>query len=133
MHPIMTIVSALLVASACAENTPHVFDGQYRVAILQTADTCKTVSIDTNAPRGLTTRLDLFRRSDGLYDLHWIDGWVPDLYTFTAVDLGDGDVSHGVGGATEVVGTLTTEVLDLELVQRAHEANGQPCERHVTV
>lgn len=109
------------------------FDGQYRVAVSQVENTCDGVGVGDDAP-GLTTRLDLFRRSDGTYDLRWVDGWVPEAFAFRGVVLGDGRVDHGRGGPEEVRGNVTADAVDLTLVRRSvrHE-DGAPCARRLVV
>jgi hypothetical protein len=131
MHRSLALV---LVTTACAGAlAPIQVDGQYRVTIEQTSNTCSDFPLGSGAP-GLTTRLDLFARSDGLHDLHWVDGWVPEDFAFSAVDLGDGSVRHGVGGSTEVVGEVTADALELELVHRGVRSDtGNPCERRAIV
>lgn len=126
-------IAALLAASACAETAPSSLDGEYRVAIVQTSNTCSSATIGDDSP-GLTTRLDLFRRSDGLYDLHWVDGWVPDDFAFSGVDIGDGQIQHGLGSPSEVTGLVTPDELELELVYRAVRSDThQACERRAAV
>jgi hypothetical protein len=100
---------AALLTAGCTD--PATVDGQYRVAVEETENTCNDVPLDTSTP-GLTTRLDLFRRSDGLYDLHWLDGWIPDAYALTGIDPGN----------------VTDRSIDLELVAR-----GAACERRLSV
>jgi hypothetical protein len=129
-----TAALALLVATACTDDRdPIQVDGQYRVTIEQTANTCNSFALGSGAA-GLTTRLDLFRRSDGTHDLHWVDGWVPADFAFSQVDLGEGSVRHDVGGEMEVVGDVTGDALDLELVHRStRHDTGEPCERRAVV
>lgn len=120
---------ALLVATGCADQRDQLpVDGQYRVTIEQITNTCNSSSIGSGAP-GLTTRLDVFRRADGLHDLRWVDGWVSDDFRLSAVDLGDGKVHH-VDSTKEIIGEVTADALELELVHRGIRGDtGQPCER----
>jgi hypothetical protein len=125
----------LLVAlAACTEESeaPRVFDGEYRVSIVETSNTCGLDSLGASAP-DITTRLDMFQRSDGLFDLRWPDAWVPTDFTFTAVELGDGSIRHGIGGANEVIGTISNDKLSLQLVARTVLLDGRSCEKHATV
>ena len=129
----MKLLIAALAASACAETGPQELDGEYRVSVVETSNTCSAAAIGDGAP-GLTTRLDLFRRSDGLYDLHWVDGWVPEDFAFSGVELGNGQVQHGLGSPSELVGLVTPDEVDVELVHRAVRTDtAQPCERRLAV
>jgi hypothetical protein len=113
-------MAAMAAMTACAENHEQGLDGEYRVAITQTVNTCSDATLDTSAP-GLTTRLDLFERSDGRYDLRWVDGWVPDDFALTAVDVGS-------------LGQVSYDSLDLTLVHRGTRLDtGEPCERRAVV
>jgi hypothetical protein len=128
-------VAAIAVAlvGACTEAGAPDFDGEYRVSVEQTANTCDAGTIG-DGTAGLTTRLDLFRRSDGTYDLRWVDGWVPAELAFAGVDLGTGQVADGIGTASQAVGEVEPDAIDLELVHRGTRLDdGAPCERRVHV
>jgi len=116
----------LLLVVSCGDDKPGFWDdrpvdGQYRVTIEQSKNTCNDAAFDPQA----TSIIDMFLRPDGLYDLRHGNFWVPIPFTVSGLPRPGGNVDYGEkwksGGdeySYSIKGTVTPDAMDLDVVYR---------------
>jgi len=125
MKPRSLVITVTLTCAACGGSEDRFWDdrpvdGQYRITISQQKNTCAK----DGAGPDETAVVDMFLRTDGLYDLSHGVWWLPLDFTVEGINRDGGNVDHEKKWKSEgsdttyrytIKGTVTPDEMDLKV------------------